>query len=87
MSTAEGLSAAERQVAAHEAHIATMAVRIDEKRDHLDQAGVRLHAAETQLRAGMNAGVYVKFTQGKEMIPDNFNGADRVKISDWEFKM
>ena len=56
-------------------------------RDHLGQAGVRPNATETQLRAGMNAGVYVRFTLGKEMMPDNFNGTDRVKFSDWEFKM
>ena len=35
----------------------------------------------------MNAGGHVKFTLGKEMIPDNFKGADRVKFSDWEFEM
>ena len=61
------LSAAVRQVAAHETDIATLTVRMDEMRDHLDQAGVRLHAAETQLKAGMNAGGYVRFTLGKEM--------------------
>ena len=51
--------------------------RIDEMPDHLE-AGVRLHAAETQLRAAMNAGGHVKFTLGKEMTPDN--GTDRVKF-------
>ena len=50
-------------------------------RCHLDQARVRIHAAKTQLRAGMNAGGYVKFTPGKEMMPDNINGANRVKFS------
>ena len=25
----------------------------------------------------MNAGGFVKFTLGKEMMPDNFNGTDR----------
>ena len=34
-----------------------------------------------------DAGGYVKFTLGKEMMPDNFNGTDRVKFSDWEFKI
>ena len=87
MSTAEELSAAVRQVAAHETHIATLTVRIGEMRDHLDQAGGRLHGVETQLRAGINAGGNVKFTLGKEMMPDNFNGTDRVKLSDWEFEM
>ena len=87
MSTSEELPAAVRQVAAHETDIATPSVRIDEMRDHLDQAGVRLHAAETQLTASMNAGGYVKFTLGKEMMPDNFNSSDCVKFSDWEFKM
>ena len=66
MSTAEELSAAMRPVPAHEAHLATLMSRIDEMRHHLDQAGVRSHAAETQLRAGMNASGYVKFTLGKE---------------------
>ena len=60
MSTAEGLPAALRHVDAHEVHSATLKARIDEMRDHLDQAGVRLHAAETQLRRGMNEGGYVK---------------------------
>ena len=47
-------------MAAHEAHIATLKARIDDMRGHLDQAGVRLHAADTHLRGGMNAGEYVK---------------------------
>ena len=48
-------------------------------RDHLNQAGVRLNAAETQLRASMNAGGYVKFTLGKEMMPDNFSERWRLR--------
>ena len=75
MSTAEELSAAVRQVAAHEAHTATLMARIDEMRDHLDHAGVRLHAAETQVRAGVNVGGYVKFTLAREMMPGNFKFA------------
>ena len=67
-------------MAAHETHNATVTVRIDEMRDNLDQAGV-------QVRAGANAGGYVKFTLGKEMMTDSFNGTDRVKFSDWEFKI
>ena len=87
MSTAEELSAAVRQVAAHETHVATLTVRINEMRDDLDQAGVRLHTAETQDRAGMKAGGYVKFTLGEEMMFDNFKGTDREKFSDCEFQM
>ena len=87
MTTAEELSAAIRQVAAHETHIATLTARINEMRDHLEQAGAHLHAAETQLRAGTNASGHVKLTLGKEMMPDSFNGTDRVKFSDCEFKM
>ena len=64
-----------------------LAARIDEMRDHLDEAGIRLRAAETQLRASGNSGGYVKFTLSKEMMPDSFNGTDRMKFSDWEFKM
>ena len=88
MSTAEDLSAAVREVAAHEAHIATLMARIDEMRDHLDQAGVRLHAAETlSSGASANSGGCVKFTLSKEMMHGNFGGTDRVKFSDWEFRM
>ena len=56
-------------------------------RDHLDQAGLRVQAAEAQIHAGGNMSGYVKFTLSKEMMPDGFNGADRMKFSDWVFKM
>ena len=71
MTTAEELSAALRQVAAHETHVATLTAVINEMRDHLEKAGVRMHAAEAQLR-GVNADGHVKFTLGKEMMPDSF---------------
>ena len=87
MTTAEEVLAAIRQVAAHETYIATLTARINEMRDHLEQAGARLHAAETQLRAGTNASGHVKFTLGKEKMPDSFNGTDCVKFSDWAFEM
>ena len=76
-----------RQVAAHEAHFAVLTERIDEMRDHVDQAGFRLQAAKTLLRASGNSGWYVKFTLSKEMMPDSFHGTDRMKFSDWELKM
>ena len=56
-------------------------------RDHLDQAGLRPQAAEAQIQAGGNVSGYVKFTLSKEMVPDSFNGTDRMKFSDWELKM
>ena len=37
-----------------EARIATLTGRIGEMRDHMDQAGLRLQAAEAQLQAGGN---------------------------------
>ena len=70
MTTAEELSAALRQVAAHETHFATLTAVINEMRDQLEKAGVRMHAAEAQLR-GVNADGHVKFTLG-EMMPDSF---------------
>ena len=27
------------------------------------------------------------FTLSKEVMPDSFNGTDRMKFSDWEFEM
>ena len=30
---------------------------------------------------------YVTFTLSKEMMPDSFDGSDRTKFSNWEFKM
>ena len=81
------MTAAVRQVAAHETRIAMLTERIDEMRDHLDQAGLRLQAAESQIQAGGNTSGNVKFTLRKEMMPDSFNGTDRMKFSDWEFKM
>ena len=39
------LSAVVRQMAVYETNISTLTVRIDEMRDHLDQAGVRIHEA------------------------------------------
>ena len=81
MATAEELSAA---VAAHEAHIVTLTARVNEMREHQEQAGVRLHAPEAQLRAGASAGGNVKLTLGKEMMPDSFNSTHRVKFSDWD---
>ena len=86
MSTVEEVTTVVRQVAAHEARFVGME-RIDDMRDHLDQAGVRLHAAEAQIQAGGNTTGYVKFTLSKEMMPHRFNGTDRMKFSDWEFKM
>ena len=29
----------------------------------------------------------VKFTLSQEMMPDSFNGTDRMRFSDWEIKM
>ena len=43
MTTAEELSAALREVAAHETHLATLTAMIKEMRDLLQQAGDRLH--------------------------------------------
>ena len=74
-------------MAAHEARFAVLTERIDEMWDHLGRAGLRLQAVEAQLRAGGNMSGYVKFTLSKEMMPDSFNGTDRMKFSDWEFKM
>ena len=56
-------------------------------RDQLDQAGLRLQAAESQIQSGGSTIGYVKFTSSKEMMLDSFNGTDRMKFSDWEFKM
>ena len=56
-------------------------------RDHSGQSGLRLQAAESKIQAGGNTSGYVKFTLSKEVMPDSFNGTDRMKFSDWEFKM
>ena len=87
MSTVEEMTTAVRQVAAHEARFAVLTERIDEMRDHLDQAGLRLQATEAQIQAGGTMSGYVKFTLSEEMMPDSFSGADRMKFSDWEPKM
>ena len=52
----------------------------------MDQTGFSLQAAVAQIQAGGHMSGYVKFTFSKEMMPDSFNGADRMKLSDWEFK-
>ena len=49
----------------------TLTERIDENRDHLNQAGLRLQAAESEIQAGGNTSGYVKFTLSKEMMPDS----------------
>ena len=64
-----------------------LTVRIDEIRSHLHQGGRRLQEAESHIQAGGNTSGYVKFTLSKEMMPDSFNCTDRMKFSDWEFKM
>ena len=87
MSSVEEVATAVRHVSAHEVCSEMLTARIDEMRDHLDQAGVRLQAAESQIQSGGNTGGYVKFTPSKEMMRDSFNGTDRMKFSDWEFKM
>ena len=87
MSSVEEVTAAVRQVAAREARFAVLTERIDEMVDHLDQAGLRLQAAEAQIQASGNMSGYVKFTLSKDMMPDRFNGTDRMKISDREFRM
>ena len=56
-------------------------------RDHLDQDGRRLQAAEAQIQASGNMSGHVMFTLSIEMMPDSFNGTDRMKFSDWNFKM
>ena len=76
-----------RQVAAHGAHIATLAARMDGMRYHLDQVGVRLHAVETQIGRSGTSGGYGKFTLSKEMMLESFNGTVGMKCTDWEFKM
>ena len=52
MSTVEEVTTAVRQVAAREARFAVLTERIDEMRDHLDQAGLRRQAAEAQIQGG-----------------------------------
>ena len=81
------MTTAVRQVATLEARIEMLTARIDEIRSHLDQAGRRPQAAESHIQVGGNTSGYVKFTLSKEMIPDSFNCTDRMKFSDWEFKM
>ena len=87
MSTVEEVTAAIRQVAAHEARNATLTGWIDEMRDHMDHAGLRLQAAEAEVRSGGNRSGHVKFRLSKDMMPDSFKGTDRMKFSDWEFEM
>ena len=48
---------------------------------------MRLQAAEAKIQAGGNTSGYVKFLFSKEMMPDSFNGADRMRFSDLEFEM
>ena len=79
------MTAAEQQFSAHEACVVILTERNDEMRDHLDQARLRLQAAESQIQAGGTTGGHVKFTLSKEMMPDSFNGTDRMKFSDREF--
>ena len=52
MSTVEDVTAALRQVAAHEARVVMLTERMDEMREHLDQAGLRLQAAESKIKTG-----------------------------------
>ena len=87
MSLVEEVTAAVRQVAAHEVRVVMLTERTDEMRDHLDQAGLRLLAAESKIQAGGNTSGHVRFTFSKEMMPGRFNGADRMKFSAWEFEM
>ena len=56
------VTTAVRQVATHEARIEMLTARIDEMRDHLDQAGLRIQAAKCQIQVGGNTSGYVKFT-------------------------
>ena len=79
MSTVEEVTTFVREVA--EARFAALTERIYEMRDHLDQAGLPLQSAEAQIEAGGNMSGYVKFTLGTEMVPDSFNGTDRMKFS------
>ena len=44
---------------------------------------LRERVRQSLLRACMNASVHVKFTLGKEMMPDDFNGMDHVIFSDF----
>ena len=81
------MTTAARQEAAHEARFAVLTERVDEMRDHLDQDGRRLQAAEAQIQASGNMSGHVMFTLSIEMMPDSFNGTDRMKFSDWNFKM
>ena len=67
-------------VAAHEVRIVMFTERTDEKRDHLDQAGLLLQAAESQIEAGGNTSGHVKFTLRKEMMPDRFNSEGRMEF-------
>ena len=58
MSSVEEVVAAVRQLAAHEVRIDKLTARIDEMRDHLDQAGLRLQATESQIQScGNTSGV------------------------------
>ena len=66
------MTAAEPQFSAHEACVVMLTERIDEMRDHLDQARLRPQAAESQIQAGGTTGGHVKFTLTKEMMPDSF---------------
>ena len=64
-------------MAAHKPRIAVLTERVDEMRDHLDQAGLHFQTAEGQIRSGGNMSGFVKFTFSKEMMPDSFNVAHR----------
>ena len=82
MSTVEEVTTTVRQEAAHEARFAILTERIDEEmRTKLDWA------AEAQIQASGNMSGHVMFTLSNEMMPDIFNGTDRMKFSDWNFKM
>ena len=76
-----------RLVAAHKARILMLTERSHKLRDHLGQAELRPRAAESQIQACANTSGHVKFTPSKEMMPDSFNGTDRMMFSDWECEM
>ena len=67
MPTVEEVTTAVRQVAAHEARFAVLTERIDDMRDHLNQAGLLLQAAEAQIQAGGNMSGYVKFMLSRQL--------------------
>ena len=51
MPSVEEVATAVRQGAAHEVRIEMLTARIDEMRDNLDQAGLRLQAADSQIQS------------------------------------